>query len=72
MLLSDIEAIFTPALKSIEAMNIRASAVLADITEVRREAEALQACAEKTRREFAEIDLKALRAQIQASPENWI
>ena len=34
--------------------------------------EALQACAEKARREFAEIDRKALRAQIQASPENWI
>lgn len=72
MLLSEIEAIFAPAIKSIEAMNAKASAVLADITEVRREAEALQACAEKARREFAEIDRKALRAQIQASPENWI
>ena len=72
MLLSEIDAIFAPAIKSIEAMNIKASAVLADITEVRREAEALQACAEKARREFAEIDRKALRLQIQASPENWI
>lgn len=72
MLLSEIEAIFAPAIKSLDAMNIKARVVLADIQDMRREAEALQACAEKARREFAEIDRKALRAQIQASPEQWI
>ena len=34
MLISEIDAIFAPALKSIEAMNNRASAVLADIAQL--------------------------------------
>ena len=65
--LAQIDAIFAPALKSIEAMNNRASAVLADIQEVRREAEALQACAEKARDAFAAESARALPAAFSQS-----